>query len=287
MHGGCVDTIKGKLGWLFQTAENILSLLATPAAPVDISSWAVMSAYRVEACRQLAGSEYVTLVCPEKASSYARMLPDTIHISDGRLAVTVAHILAERMLYPLDLLAWSEGEYLTYGPCESHWNDFGAYCVYKELMETFSRICKRELSIYPDPVFAMKDGGGYCDIGPPGERATWIPRNTKGRSIFDNLVWARGNVKICLNPDSTLPTLVLFRDSFANMLLPFLMESFSRIVAISSWNLMMEVVKQEKPDFVVCQIAERYMIPTSYTAFPSFRDLCKMEVSELDKFWRE
>ena len=275
--------LTGKNDWTFQTDEGIFGKLAHSSSPTESSNWEVMSAHRVNACKQIAGAEYLTLVCPEKACVYERMLPDDIAISPTRPAVSISAALQPRVMYPLNLLCWEASEFLTYGASESHWNDYGAYVVYKQVIEVLSGLSGKRISTYEDPEFIMKDGEGYCDIGPSHERVTWFPKNTKGRCIFDNLIWSRGNIKICVNPDPSLPTLVIFRDSFANMLLPFLMESFRRIVSISSWHPMLEVVKREQPDYVICQTAERYLIPDSYTRLPRFEELCRADLSTLDK----
>jgi len=69
----------------------------------------------------------------------------------------------------------------------------------------------------------------------------------------------RGNVKIYTNKNKSLPKLVIFRDSFSNSLLKLLCESFSRIVAVSSWHYLVPLIESERPDYVVTQVAERYL----------------------------
>jgi hypothetical protein len=274
-----LETICGKEGWLFQTAEDVFERLKTPATDQDGDNWRIASGYRTSACLQFSGAQYLTLIGPEKASAYARMLPDEIQLANPTVGETIAERIGERCLYPGKLLAWQASDFPTYGPHESHWNDYGAYCVYKAIMARLSSLSGRSLAIIENPEFAIKPGQGYCDLGPSTDRVTYIPQNSQGRCIFDNLIWSRGNVKILTNRDASLPKLVLFRDSFSNTLLPFLAESFSRIVAISSWHPMFDLVASEKPDFVICQVAERYIIPFSYVMLQDFAELCKMSVA--------
>ncbi len=61
--------------------------------------------------------------------------------------------------------------------------------------------------------------------------------------------------------DPTLPTCCIFGDAECQTLLPFLAESFSRLVFVFRPGIDPELVSQlEKPDYVIQQIAERFLI---------------------------
>ncbi len=56
--------------------------------------------------------------------------------------------------------------------------------------------------------------------------------------------------------NSTLPRAVFYRDSFTNLMLPFLMNHFSRACFIWTYEHSVEVTDIEKPDLVVMEIIE-------------------------------
>ena len=63
-------------------------------------------------------------------------------------------------------------------------------------------------------------------------------------------------------PNRDLPTLVVFRDSCANSLIPFLSESFSKSIYIK-WRLNNVIdfsdIAREKPKIVILEIVERWI----------------------------
>ena len=57
--------------------------------------------------------------------------------------------------------------------------------------------------------------------------------------------------------DATLPSAVMFRDSFTSRMMPFLSEHFSRSVYMWQNDFDRELVSQEKPDVVILEIVGR------------------------------
>ncbi len=57
--------------------------------------------------------------------------------------------------------------------------------------------------------------------------------------------------------DAKLTRLVLFRDSFAGHLIPFLAEDFQRMVCVWDHRLDRAVVEHEKPALVITELVER------------------------------
>jgi len=59
--------------------------------------------------------------------------------------------------------------------------------------------------------------------------------------------------------DATLPRAVIFRDSFASALIPFLSEHFSRTVYLWQNNFDPDIVTQEHPDVVIQEWVGRHL----------------------------
>ena len=60
-----------------------------------------------------------------------------------------------------------------------------------------------------------------------------------------------------INADSSLPKLLVFNDSFGEVLEPFLSLHFRETVFIGS-QFSSVIIEQEKPDMVIMEVVERY-----------------------------
>ena len=62
-----------------------------------------------------------------------------------------------------------------------------------------------------------------------------------------------------MGPDPNAPKLLMFRDSFAVYLMPYLDEHFSRSVYVWTPILIPDIIEKEKPDIVVQEIMELFL----------------------------
>ena len=62
------------------------------------------------------------------------------------------------------------------------------------------------------------------------------------------------------NTNHSLPKAVIFGDSFSSQLIKFLAESFSRMVVVWQPNLDYSIILNEKPDIVISEQVERFLI---------------------------
>ncbi|ARU16700.1 hypothetical protein A9D14_11565 [Croceicoccus marinus] len=84
--------------------------------------------------------------------------------------------------------------------------------------------------------------------------------NPRFRLVEDNGVNNVGRLLIMENEDTSLPTLVLFRDSFGSAQMQMFASRFSRVVAVWQPNIDYGIIAREKPDFVVSQQVERFLV---------------------------
>ena len=140
-----------------------------------------------------------------------------------------------------------------------------------------------DFPLVEDASFSRGPDKGTTDLGPGCDRWNYVNRRkTRGRVIFNNLIVGRGNVKVAVNPTLDLPSLVMFRDSFEATMIPFLIRSFSRIVSVNSWHLWDELIESEKPDFVLWEVCERYLLPVPFESkAESFESMFKMSPEEI------
>lgn len=159
-----------------------------------------------------------------------------------------------------------------YYKTDSHWNELGAYFGYyslaTKLEQAFPAIKPIELSKYN--LLPSKDVGGdlvyYLGLNKSAIEEETIHLKPK----FDTLsnftpsapfVWV-GNCNNTFTThvnDENLPKAVMFRDSYATNLMPFLSENFRELVYYEEWNYKLDkdLIDSEKPDIVIYELVEK------------------------------
>ena len=225
------------------------------------------------------GITFYLAIAPMKCEIYPENLPSYCHRSKTG---TLTDILLARFrkdtslriieLKPAMIAAKEKG--LIYYPTDNHWNALGAYWAYKSIA---SRIQQDFPRVQP---LTENDFRIVSERGKGGNLATMIglyeflhetfqktrithPESVigvkagypspKGFSYPDEYELVR------LNPNTTLPRIVVIRDSFFTALLPYMSENFSKSVYIfDNWKYerQEEIVTKEKPDIVMLMLME-------------------------------
>ena len=224
------------------------------------------------------GIDYYLVVPPLKASMYPEKLPDKYRKVDDRSVLDdLKDYLDEHSSVELiDLrpdLAEAKKIRDIYYTTDIHWNPWGGLIGYRTLMHAMLKD-HPELGLPCLP----EDYAVEADTNDQGDLALQIALNDKltrvtymmvpkipfraketgdeplpGDAFFKyKPVFAKG-------PDPKAPKLLMFRDSFAVYLMPYLNEHFSRSVYVWTPILLPEIVEKEKPDIVVQEIMELFL----------------------------
>ena len=220
---------------------------------------------------------YLLVLVPNKHRIYAEYMPDGLPRRSDRsqLDDLVDYLETESSVPFLDLrepLEDAARHARIYHKTDTHWNDLGAYAAYRAILQKLAEqlpafeghepVAVRPFErttpglglpqivglsqAYPERSFDLRVTEPRAEV-PRKQRAGWEDR------LRRQLPFALGT------GDERLPKAVMFRDSFANALVPYLSESFSRIVYVWERDLNPEVVETEKPDVVIQEIAERFL----------------------------
>jgi hypothetical protein len=237
------------------------------------------------------------LIIPEKHVVYEQFLPDSMKISKNRpvlqLLGGVEACLKDKVVYPIDELRQASARRQTFLKTDTHWSSFGAFTAYQALIRSLQSDIRLEMAKESD-IF-WHDGPFVGDLGVRlepeiGEEITHAIPPTKYTLTFLNRVFDRGAVHVYESERADLPSCVLFRDSFSNALIPFLMQSFSRIVAVSGLSCLYDLLDYEKPDVVIFAVIERFLATFGKGKFIdlpndsgeiSFRSMTGVEFREL------
>jgi alginate O-acetyltransferase complex protein AlgJ len=267
--------VEGKDGWLFLgesgTIEDYRGLL--PFTTRQLRQWQAALENRRDG---LAGQgiHYIFVICPDKHTVYPEYMPDRINRvhTQTRLDQLVRHMKGHSDLEILDLrpaLATMKGTRLCYQPQETHWNGIGAFAGYQQ-------IAQRLRVWYPDlRIIDMND----CEVFKEENTQTDLLRLqgkdncttfAEGVRPIDGFMSQlrqdpndRGGRAYKLmrstNNRARIGKLLMFHDSFAPSLMPFLAEHFREGLYIWSKDdgLLPQEVLDFKPDVVIEQVVER------------------------------
>lgn len=249
------NVVLGREGWLY-FGDTLPDYAGTnPMSEREICAAARNLALIQEYCLGR-GAEFLFTVAPNKNSLYPEHMPDLPRGTGPRDAERLAAALAERGIAYLDLftLFREQGETL-YFRTDSHWNSRGAALAADALNRALGRDSR-----YFDGPFTPEEvhrGDLYDMLYPAGERleADQVYGGTLDFG-YDAPIRSAENLTI-LTRGGGEGSLVMFRDSFGNLLYPYLADSFAEALFSRSMPCRLDLAAQREADFVAVELVER------------------------------
>ena len=153
-----------------------------------------------------------------------------------------------------------------------HWNPLGAFIGYESIMEAIKPY-SNTINILSEDDFDIRDNYihtgeliSYLGLGnniTTEKDKVLVPKKpyTSNYVQMPPLTWlGSSNKQLSLvSANSQAPTCIIYRDSFATCMLPYLAESFSNSYVQEEWqyNYVKSLTVQQKPDFVIYILAEK------------------------------
>ena len=224
------------------------------------------------------GIDYYLLIPPLKATMYPEMLPDQFRKVDDRSELDDLKDYLDKhstvqLIDMRDELREAKKVRDIYYTTDIHWNPWGGFIGYRVLMNEL-RKQHPELGL---PCQA-DDYVVELDTNDNGDLALQIALNDKLTRVTPMMVphvpfqaiplaeeplpasaFFKFKPVFYQGPDPKAPKLLMFRDSFAVYLMPYLNEHFSRSVYVWTPILIPDIVEKEKPDIVVQEIMEVFL----------------------------
>lgn len=282
------DVLTGNDGWLFYSGERVLEDLIGQH-PLDREQLALLAA-RVRGTRNWLsqkGIGFLPMVAPDKQSIYPEYLPDHYQQAKGttRLDQVVASLNQDPATEILDLrpvLLRNKGESRLYDKTDTHWNQLGAYCGYREVLRAVAeRFPGVDLHAYfsvgarwrEDPAGDLAELSGRGDTlrEKRPEVIAWLQAEEQALSPFLQQLFRLEQLDplFTVRQGKKLRVLVL-HDSFMNPMKPFLSESFGEVLYIWKYfdrdienflttEVMDKVLAEFKPDLVIDEVVERHL----------------------------
>jgi hypothetical protein len=267
--------LQGNEGWLYWAGDNMLANYeGTRHFDEDtLKDWQKL----LEARRDwitARGGKYIFVVAPDKQSIYPEYLPEWVAKSskplklDQFLAYMGLHSTVEILDLRPSLIAAKETG-VTFLQTDTHWNNFGAFAAYQQLIQTLQNQLP-DLKPIPLDAFDRKR-----IVGRGGDLAVCLEQEDEiqeTQQVQFNPRFPLAPIKP-LNPASfgqdmiataavtenprAVGKTVLFRDSFAEAWIPFLGYNFHEVIYLRQPEWDKHLLEREKPDVVIDEMVER------------------------------
>lgn len=271
----------GKDGWLYGNSEHATESYQGLVRFTDqelrlmtdhLTEWS-------EAMRRR-NIDFLFVVLPDKHTIYPEYLPDTIRKvrsgtrTDQLLDFMQSQRVPVNVLDTRSLLLEHKADKQLFFKADSHWTRYASFLVYQEMMRTLAQrhpeLKAKSLDDFSFKQQSLPDDYYYMDF------ASLLGMASSMRETYDDMVpkfpiraadasfeAARFSIASQLvikqTGDAALPNLLMFRDSYAQMLIPFLSEHFNKSYYVWDNRFHLELVEQERPDIVIYAVTERLL----------------------------
>ena len=273
------DVLIGKEGWLYFVSKNQGNSREDFMGRLRMSQPDLDSIQSKLECRtrelQTKGIRFLVAVAPDKHSIYPDFLPDQTERKGrypSRLDQIVRYLDRKSSVKILDLRTTliekrDNASFPLFKKTDSHWNYFGAFIAYTEIMKSLQMIPKKE-SDFQWTQITNPMGGDLAGMLAASnqfkeENEMMVSPLFKSELTFAEVennygTGYKGKPMVATNKDRSLPKLLIFHDSFGGALQQFLSYHFRESVFIGS-HYSSVIVKREKPDVVIVLTVERYV----------------------------
>jgi hypothetical protein len=261
----------GEEGWLYLRRDSN-DILGQHTGKVrfereQLEEWGAVLEGRMRESERL-GAVWACVIAPDMESVYPEFLPQGI-VPVARRPVheflEVAADVSAPVLYPLEELSAAKRVFDVYPKTDTHWHYRGAYVAYLAFCEA-ARTQGLDLGQLGEADIRWVDGRTEGDLGSKvspdplvGPTIGCVLNEQRGHLTSDNGVANHGRV-LCFEQDLPGPRCVVFGESFTPFMLPFLKETFQRLVFVHTSMFASGILEQERPDVILSLPTERFLI---------------------------
>lgn len=273
--------IVGRDGWLFQNGDQQVRDIRNswPFSSGELDHWANILS-RKHSRLQQQGILYVFLITPNKHLIYPEKLPSAYRPVQptSRADQLIAHLRRHTEVPVVDLrpaLLQAKKELRPYHKTDTHWNSYGAYIGYRELLKKLKKAVPdlRLVSLTEKDFSLVSSNGGDLaqslslhqaiqEQEPRANRwrATCLDNATPDETVTDVL---RNKNSFATDCNRASHRLLMFRDSYSLAMMPYLSESFRYIYYVPHSPVQIEnlimISQEHQPDIVIEQRSTRWL----------------------------
>jgi len=280
-HRGNKKVMVGKDGWLFYKGDNSVNNFINKSELsshqmekgteylIAINNW----------CKAHNKKFYYVLI-PDKHRIYGeyvqyiqKIRPDSESI-DNQWVNYIRQHSDVNVIYLYDTLMQHKGSDLLYWKEDTHWNHYGAYIGYKEIINELAEnynIKPYEVTKWKDEVNPNRDLSkmytyGYRDKDVKYKEPVMANKSSSCESIDEE---DANNTELCYNLKKKLKAFVL-RDSFSTALIPYYAETFGKVKLVWRYDITSENLQEiaAEYDIVILENVARFIPKILNKTFP-------------------
>lgn len=272
LHGSALpnDVIVGKNGWLFKNNPLAIQDMRRLSSLPEYSMQQMINVLneRIQ-WLQARGIKYYIVVPPHPERIYREFYPDRYAVvpnfGHDRLDYYKRYLkehLRFDLIDPTDsLMKYKQLQDVFYST-DTHWNLFGAWVAYRTLMEHIKRDfpCLQPIELNQlTMTTSFNQRGDLAAMLGLENRMTRKEITMQLKDTSSTLTQSTTSdiVLRCINNeviDRCGLKAMVFRDSYANYLLPYLNKHFKTCTYVWTYNFMHEMIEEEKPDVVILEV---------------------------------
>ncbi len=252
-----MDILIGKDGFLFLRAgtNQVLSRLtgAYSLTKKDLDNWGEELESRLNFAKRR-GFQYRFWILPDKHCVYPDLLPDGICLFDARPSIQLVENFPQIVSYPVNFFRDLPNR-SAYYKTDTHWTEVG---MVEWLNHSLSEFGCPPLDYETETRKYTGDLG--VKLSPPqSENIQVIRYNSQAKLIGWNGLTNIGTVKYYEGTTDTLPTALVFGDSFFNTWSDIAAQYFSKFYFIHAWCFDKSIIERLNPDIVINENVERFI----------------------------
>lgn len=267
--------VVGKEGWFFlgNSSSNVIyESLRSSIFTMQEKELIKNKFYENKTWLDSMGTSYFTCVAPNKISVYPERFYDK-ELSGMSKFDDLKQYLARNNWNLIDLkkkILAKKDSIRLYHKTDTHWNDYGAYLGYLELIEN--------LNIkFPDIKPLGLNHFNRVELDSTGMDLSYMLglENIEKRIVYQNTSPSAVELKRLFevpkdfahenweyeirykNMDGLPYKVMLVRDSFSRAWIKYIRETFNEVVLVWDWKLRKDMILREKPDILIQEIVER------------------------------
>jgi hypothetical protein len=251
-----------------------------PFTKEELNAWALVQDLRSSTLEEM-GTHYLLVLVPNKETLYSEAMPSYATRAEGpsRLTQLVNELRLHPHLHVLDLrdaLLAHKAKARLYHYTDTHWNDTGAFIAYQAIIQALKPWFPTLTPLRYEDMHkrnVLSTGGDLAricglqeDLKEP-QTLLEVPPGHASATLKDGspLKWSRTDVEGDIrfetrSPTGEIPSVILARDSFADLLIPYLSQHFEQALWLWTYDFPDREVSAHPPKLVIQELAERKLM---------------------------
>lgn len=212
--------------------------------------------------------EVFFVIMPNKENLYREKFPDSIKIyeNETRTEKLINYLQNDlkmkNVIYIKDALEEAKKENLLYYRQDTHWNDYGAFIGFKDIVSKIEDNYNNfEHKVeYSEEMILQKDLSDMLGIKSILKDVEPTVKFMEEKSYYEEVYETVNRVVIteCEDPEID-KTVIIVGDSFRLTMIPYFSKLYKKVVYIHRCEYQNDLIEKYNPDIIICQVLERYV----------------------------